>query len=163
MPELEDHERPLLEKGKKKIKLIIEYLLENRIRVDYILSSTAVRSLDTAHYIARALRYPVEEIKVDHRLYQANLSDLADQFLDLSNRHQSVMIVAHNPACTSFINLFADPKIDSLPASGIVCIAFDTKQWDQIFSASREICFIVTPKQLRRQKQKLVACAYTEA
>ena len=61
---LADHQRPLLEKGKKRTKRIIDYLLENNIKADLIISSHAVRALETARIIGYALNYPVDEIRI---------------------------------------------------------------------------------------------------
>lgn len=151
-PDLPDHDRPLLEKGKKRTKTIIDYLLAQDVQVDFIISSSAVRALETAKYIARALNYVLDEIKVDPQVYHAGITQLEDQFYDLSDQYQSVMIVGHNPAFTNFANLFLDTKIDWLPTSGIVCIEFDTNHWDRIFESDLKTCFVISPKMLRKEK-----------
>lgn len=148
-PELTDHDRPLLEKGKKRTKKIIDFILDKSIQVDYIISSSAVRALDTAKFLARAMRYPVEDIKVDPQVYHADAEKLKDQFFDLSDKYDSVMLVGHNPTFTNFANYFLEEKIDWLPTSGIVCIDFETEKWDQIFIAVSHTKFIITPKMLK--------------
>lgn len=149
-PDLSDHDRPLLEKGKKRTKKIIDYLLDKEVKLDFVISSSAVRALETANYISRALGYPSDEIKIDPQVYHADVSTLSDQFLDLSDRYDAIMIVGHNPVFTSFANLFIDPKIDWLPTSAVVSIEFDTNHWDKIFDADRKTRFIVTPKMLKK-------------
>lgn len=147
-PELPDEERPLLEKGKKRTKKIIDYLHENKVKVDYIISSHAVRALETAKILAYALNYPDEDIRVDHEIYFADSDKLFNQFYDLPDRYEQVMIVGHNPAFTNFANYFVTPKIDWLPTSGIVCIEFDTDRWDKVPTANRRTVFVVYPKML---------------
>ena len=117
-----------------------------------MITSPALRAIETARFIARALQYPLEDIKIDTQLYQGNSSNLADQFYDLSDQYESVMMVGHNPSCTSFANIFLDPKIDSLPTSGIVCIAFETDHWEQIFEVNREMTFCITPKSIQKKR-----------
>ncbi len=153
-PELSDHDRPLLEKGKKRTKLINDYLISNHIKVDFIISSPAVRALETAKFIARAIDYSIDEIKVDPQIYHANVNKLEDQFYDLSDHYQSVMIVGHNPTFTSFANLFLDTSIDWLPTSGIVCIEFDTDYWDKIFESKRKTIFVISPRMFRKDKNE---------
>ncbi|MCF8233547.1 MAG: histidine phosphatase family protein [Bacteroidales bacterium] len=148
-PDLTDHDRPLLEKGKKRTKKIIDFILDKSIQVDYIISSSAVRALETAKFLARAMRYPVEDIKVDPQVYHADAEKLKDQFFDLSDKYNSVMLFGHNPAFTNFANFFLEEKIDWLPTSGIVCIDFETEKWDQIFIAVSHTKFIITPKMLK--------------
>ncbi len=149
-PELSDHDRPLLEKGKKRTKKIIDFLLEKEVKVDYIISSSAVRALETAKFLARAVQYPLEEVKVDPQVYHANTDRLQDQFYDLSDQFDSVMIVGHNPTFTNFANEFLEDKIDWLPTSAIVCIEFETNHWEQIFEAPRRTKFVVSPRMLKK-------------
>lgn len=147
-PELMDEERPLLEKGKKRTKKVIDYLLKNKVEVDCIKSSHAVRAMETAKIIAHALNYPVDGIKVERQIYHANAELLFDQFFDLPESVDSLMLVGHNPAFTNFANYFLDRKIDWLPTSGVVSITFKTDAWDQIIQAKRKTNFVVLPKKL---------------
>jgi len=153
-PELPDHDRPLTEKGKKRTKVVNDYLLKKNIKVDFIISSTAIRAIETARYIARAVGYPLKDIKVDPQLYHADIEKLKDQFFDLSDQFNNVMIVGHNPTFTNFVNLFLEPKIDWLPTTGIVCIEFDTNHWDKILTSNWKTKFVVTPKILSAEKEK---------
>ncbi len=145
-PDLADDERPLLEKGKKRTKKVIDYLLANNVHVDYIISSHAIRALETAKIIAHALNYPLNEIKVERQIYHANADKLYNQFFDLPEKCDALMLVGHNPTFTSFANHFLDNKIDWLPTSGVVSVSFDTDRWEDVISADRKTDFIVYPK-----------------
>jgi phosphohistidine phosphatase len=148
-PHLSDHERPLLEKGKKRTRLINDYLITNNISVDLIISSHAVRAYETSKIIARAIGYPIEEININKMIYHANADRLTDQFFDLPNEVQSVMLVGHNPTLTNFVNQYLDEKIDWLPTSGTVSIDFDTEKWEDISMAKYNPNFVVFPKMLK--------------
>lgn len=148
-PHLSDHERPLLEKGKKRTRLINDYLIKNNIAVDLIISSHAVRAYETAKIIARAIGYPIEEININRMIYHANADRLIDQFFDLPNNVQKVMLVGHNPTLTNFVNQYLDKKIDWLPTSGIVSIDFDTEKWEDLSMAKYKPNFVVFPKMLK--------------
>ena len=147
-PELSDDERPLLEKGKKRTKKVIDYLLANNVKVDYIISSHAVRALETAKIIAHALHYPLDNIKIERQIYHAYADKLLDQFYDVPENCNSMMLVGHNPTFTSFANYFLDDKIDWLPTSGIVSISFDTDRWEDVMNANKKTNFVVYPKNL---------------
>jgi phosphohistidine phosphatase len=146
--DLPDEKRPLLEKGKKRTKKVIDFLLKKDIKVDYIISSHAVRAYETAKIFAHALKYPVDQIKIDSHIYFATGDSLMDQFFDLSGRFNSVMIVGHNPTLTDFVNQFLKEPIDNLPTSGVVSISFDTDQWEQIPLAKKKTNFILFPKEM---------------
>jgi len=146
--DIPDEQRPLLEKGKKRTKKVIDYLHENHIKVDYIISSHAVRAHETAKILAHALKYPIENIKIDSQIYYANGDALLNQFYDLPDRFDSVMIVGHNPSLTDFVNLFLKSPVENLPTSGVVSFSFDTDHWDKVPVAGRNTNFILFPKEL---------------
>jgi len=148
-PHLSDHERPLLEKGKSKTKLINDYFLKNNLTVDLILSSHAVRAYETAKIIARHIGYPIESIRIDKMIYHANAERLIDQFYDLPDNINQVMLVGHNPTLTNFVNQYLENKIEWLPTSGAVSIDFDTDKWENISQAKFKLNFAVYPKMLK--------------
>jgi phosphohistidine phosphatase len=147
-PDLSDEQRPLMEKGKKRTKKVIEFLLKNEVKVDCILSSHAVRAHETAKILAAGLDYPVDGIKVDPRIYFASGDSLIDHFFGLPANDNSVMLVGHNPTLTDFVNQFLAQPIDNLPTSGVISISFDTQNWEQIPLAKKKINFILFPKEM---------------
>lgn len=147
--DMPDEKRPLLEKGKKRSKKVIDYFHKNNINVDYIISSHAVRAHETAKILAHGLKYPVENIKIDSHIYYADGDSILNQFYDLPKRFNSVMIVGHNPSLTDFVNLFLKSPIDNLPTSGVVSISFETDHWEEVPVAKRKTNFVLIPKELK--------------
>lgn len=146
--DLPDEQRPLLEKGKKRTKKVIDFLHEKNIKVDYMISSHAVRALETAKILAHALNYPKESIRIEKSIYYGNADSILDQFFDLPAHAESLLIVGHNPALTDFVNLFLSKPIDNLPTSGVVSFSFDTVHWEEIRTAKRKTNFTLFPKEL---------------
>jgi phosphohistidine phosphatase len=148
MTGMPDEQRPLLEKGKKRTKKVIEYLHEHDVKVDYIISSHAVRAHETAKILANALKYPVGNIKIDSQLYHINADDILSQFYSLPERFSSVMLIGHNPSLTDFVNIFLKSPIENLPTSGVVSFTFITDNWEKLVTAPRKTNFILFPKEL---------------
>jgi phosphohistidine phosphatase len=148
LTELPDEMRPLMEKGKKRTKRVIDFFHKNNINVDYIITSHAVRAHETAKLLAYGLKYPFEDIKVDRQVYYADGDSILDQFYDLPERFNSIMIVGHNPTLTDLANRFLKNPIENLPTSGVVSITFSTDKWEEVPSASRKTNFILIPKEL---------------
>lgn len=144
--ELNDLDRPLLEKGLKRTRLIIEYLQKNNVQIDLIITSHAVRALETAHIIAHAFNVDESNLRIEKGVYMADASSLIDQFFDLPPGISHVMMVGHNPSITSFANTFLDEKIEYLPTSGLVAISFDTDKWEELPVAPHKTDFMVFPK-----------------
>lgn len=153
-PGLEDYQRPLLERGKKKTRYIVDYLLKQQIQPDLIISSHATRALNTAKIIAHALFISDEKIIISKNLYHGDSESLFNQFYDMKDEVNSLMLVGHNPTLTYFSNYFLDKKIDNLPTSGVVCIEFKTDSWAQIETAKRKTRFVISPKELMRDVSK---------
>ena len=146
--DIPDEERPLLEKGKKRTKKIIDHFHDRDITINYLVTSHAVRALETAKMLAKGLNYPSDKIRIDKRLYHADSDELLNEFYDIPPRFSSVMLVGHNPALTNFVNLFIKPKIDWIPTSGVVGIEFDTDKWEEIVEAKSRLKFVIFPKML---------------
>jgi phosphohistidine phosphatase len=149
--ELNDFDRPLLEKGLKRSKLVIDYLLDHDVKVDLMISSPAARALATAEIFARALNYPVEEIRKERKIYFGDADSFYEQFFDVPKNVNTMMIVGHNPTITTFANQFLDNKIDYLPTSGIVSITFTTDQWEKAGIARSQVNFVVFPRMFRKE------------
>lgn len=151
-PHLADDERPLLDKGKKRTRLINEFLLGKNIKPDLIITSHAVRAYDTARIVARAIGYPREDIRISKTIYHADAANLIDQFYDLPDTAKSAMLVGHNPTLTNFVNRYLDKKIEWLPTSGLVGISFHTDQWVNISAADHAADFLITPSMLKNMR-----------
>ena len=153
-PGLEDYQRPLLEKGKKRTRYVVDYLLEANTTLDLIISSHAVRAHETAKIIANALHYPVDKIVISRNIYFGYPDSYFDVFYDLSDEVDSLMLVGHNPGFTTFANYFLDNRIDNLPTSGVVCIAFDMNSWESIHDSKRKTKFVISPRNLKEKHRR---------
>jgi len=149
-PDMNDFDRPLLEKGLKRSKLILDYLLKHNIKIDLIVSSPAVRALATAEIFARVLNYPRENLRLERKLYYGDSEAFYQHFLDVPSHVNSMMLVGHNPAITNFANQFLEKKIDYLPTSGVVSISFQTDRWEKVGVAKRKINFVIYPRLFRK-------------
>ena len=146
---LNDHDRPLLNKGIKRSKLIGKYLAQNSITIDLIISSSAVRTFETARIIAKSIKYPVENIQINRMVYNTNVEGLTDLLYGLPDSIESVMLAGHNPTFTSFANQWLDEQIDWLPTSAVVGISFETEKWEDLSMAACETKFVITPQMLK--------------
>ncbi|MCD4698617.1 MAG: histidine phosphatase family protein [Bacteroidales bacterium] len=148
---LEDYQRPLMEKGKKRTRYIVDYLQQHNVTIDLIMSSHAVRAFETAKIIAHAINYPEDKIIISKNIYHGYADSLNNYFYDLADDVNSLMFVGHNPTFTYFANQFLVKKLDNLPTSGIVCIEFDTDKWEDILISKRKTKFVISPKSLKEK------------
>ena len=148
-PGVSDTDRPLIPKGVKKTKLIVDFLLKRATTIDLMISSPAVRAFETARIIAEGLNYPVKKIKTDRKIYDGYYDRILDIIYGTSNDMNSLMIFGHNPTITNLANLFLHPGIDNMPTSCVVCLSFDVAQWEDVPSKEAIKEFVVFPKMLK--------------
>ena len=149
-PELKDEDRPLVDKGIKRTKKIIKFLSKKNVKPDIILSSHAVRALETAKIVAEGLNYPVKDIVMEQKVYESNIENLFNVVYGIANNKNTMVMVGHNPTITNFANYFLTEYVDYLPTSGVVCIEFETDKWNEIVSAKKQTRFIIYPKMLKQ-------------
>lgn len=146
-PSVEDHERPLDERGEEDAKAMGEILTENKVKPDYILASPAKRASDTATLIAESIGFAKDQIITDENLYEAGVEDLLAIIQSLDNKHKSVLLVGHNPGLTYLANYLADDHVVNLPTCGAYCVDFDTNDWSEITVVDGKTVFVDSPKQ----------------
>ena len=147
---IEDYERPLLPKGIKRAQKVAKHLLNEGVKPHLIVSSHAVRAVETAKIFADILGYDPDKMLIDENLYFSGETAMENILYGLDSKIEQVMLVGHNPDMTRFANVFLpdDQKIDYLPTSGVVCVAFQTEKWREIMPAKRNIPFVIIPKTL---------------
>lgn len=92
----QDFDRPLTGKGEGQADRIGRLLAHRELHPDVIVSSPAVRALQTAHRAAVGLGIPVAAIRRDPRIYEAGPMVLAEILAKL-DQHRRPMLVGHNP------------------------------------------------------------------
>ena len=148
-PGVADSNRPLIPKGVKKTALVIDFLQKRNTTIDLLISSPAVRALETAKLVAAGLNYPETRIKIERKIYEGYYDRILDLIYAASNDISSIMIFGHNPTITQLANLFLHPGIENMPTSCVVCLSFDTLKWEEIPAKEAIQEFIIFPKMLK--------------
>ena len=147
-PGLLDIERPLNKRGKRGAARMGERLEELGIEPGLILSSPAIRALETARTIANLLGYAESRICIVDSIYGADSRELLDLIRSLDDAISSLILVGHNPASTELANRLADAGIDNIPTCGAFCADFDVSSWSGIREGSGRTVFFEFPKKL---------------
>jgi len=145
---IDDFDRPLLERGIQKSKKAARYLNNLDIHVDKIISSPAVRALETAKLIASGIGFPTDKIVLEPRIYEGSLNKMLEIIYATDDEVDSLMIFGHNPTVTQLANHFLKPGIDFMPTMGIACISFKTDEWNSIPLAEKKNEFVLFPNLL---------------
>ncbi|ETW96012.1 SixA phosphatase family protein [Candidatus Entotheonella palauensis] len=127
---VDDHERPLNQRGNQTAPLMGQWIAEHNAVPDLILSSTAKRAKSTVKKAAKAMGYQGES-HYDQSLYLASPSTYLKAVRHYAKAHPSVMIVGHNPGLENLIQ--AMTGIDrTLPTAGLADIGLDIESWQEL-------------------------------
>ena len=128
---LPDKDRPLNDRGRRDAPKMGERLAKRDVKPDLILSSPAMRALETAEIIAKKLDYRRRDIVVDDRLYAVGADDLLDVIHKLGDKLERVMLFGHNPGLTELAHRLSS-KVTHMPTCAVAEFTFDAKSWSDI-------------------------------
>jgi phosphohistidine phosphatase len=132
---LDDHERPLNERGRRDAPRMGELVREYGLIPDIVISSDAVRAQLTAEAVAEAARY-AGEILLDRRLYIASPADILSLLQTVRENAETIMIVGHNPGLEELIEHLTGERQD-MPTATLAQIALPIDQWRDLDMSTR--------------------------
>jgi phosphohistidine phosphatase len=134
-PELDDHERPLNERGRRDGPRMGQLVREYGLIPDILISSDAVRARLTAEAVAEAARY-AGEILLDPRLYMASPADILSLLRTVRDNAETVMIIGHNPGLEELVRQLTGEWQD-LPTAALAHIVLEIDQWRDLKLSTR--------------------------
>jgi phosphohistidine phosphatase len=134
---LSDHERPLDELGKDDALRMGKLIKDKDIIPSFIISSTALRAKTTAEIVAKGCSYE-GDIVLDHSLYEAKPKDYLSILGTLSDRHNTVLIVGHNPVIEETIQMLTDSAdVVAIPSCALAHLSLSIEKWSDLSSKSK--------------------------
>ena len=144
---LNDYNRPLNKRGKIDGPIMSNYLSQSIQQIDFLHSSSSVRTFETSKFFIDKIKFV--EIKYNDYLYHCSSSSLIRIIKNHPEKHNSVLIISHNPGLTNLINSLTNINLENLPTTGIVEIDFNCDSWQNISNKNSNLIDIKFPKQLK--------------
>jgi len=144
-PSLPDRERPLNDRGKKDAPMMGQRLSQRHVKPDLIMSSPAVRALETAQAIAREIGYEPGDIAVDERLYASSADALLGVVRALDKGLDDVMLFGHNPEFSELAQRLSN-EIADMPTCAVAEFRYDVKKWTEVGSIAPSKVRLGAPK-----------------
>ena len=145
--EFSDHDRPLTARGREVTPMMAEVLLEQEMKPERILVSSARRTLETVDLLLS--RLGDVEVRVVDKLY--NASPMA--VLEVIHLHGAgadpLLVVGHNPGLTDLANELVPGLTSNVPTAGFVAIRIDSDDWDLRTRQSADLIDYDYPKKRR--------------
>jgi phosphohistidine phosphatase len=134
--DIDDFDRPLNDRGEKDAPHMAKMLKHRKIFPDRMISSPAVRALNTCKAFAKVFDFDKHNIITIDKLYHAS----ADTWLSVlsflkehpRDKEDIVLVFGHNPGITEFANALLNAFIDNIPTCGIVSASLNIDQWKDI-------------------------------
>jgi len=115
--------------------------------IDAIVTSPAVRSVETAKIIANAYSFPISKVTSDERIYEGGPDRLLEVIGGFNNDFTNVIMLGHNPAIHNLLSSISPFMCDSFPAGAAAAISFDSDSWAQMPPPeSINLDFYIAPK-----------------
>jgi phosphohistidine phosphatase len=143
---LQDFDRPLNPRGHRDAPEMALRLFQKNLVPEVIISSPALRALTTASHFEQAWYRPVEQIKQDSTIYEAETPALLTVVNNIENQYHRAALFGHNPGFTDFANYLSDAKITNLPTCSVVLIEFPVDDWKEISKGLGTLVDIDFPK-----------------
>ena len=118
---LRDRERPLNGRGERDAPEMGKRLKKLGYKPDLILSSPAVRAIETARKAAGEIGYE-EKIIEDEALYMAEVSDYLAVMAGVDESVTHLMIVSHNPGSEELFTFLCGEGVPKFPTAAYALI-----------------------------------------
>ena len=140
-----DRNRPLTEKGMKRITNMATASISLFKKQEIIFSSPANRAMHTATLLIHTLGIAFEKLNIKEELYTFDISNLLQFIHSIDNEFDKVICVGHNPAFSSAVSYLSDRIIGNLPTAAWAHIVFEQSEWSQVNAGS---CNLGLPKEI---------------
>jgi phosphohistidine phosphatase len=152
-PSLRDFDRPLNHRGRKAAKAIGKELHKRGIEPDLVLTSPALRALQTIEGVQEGFGQDLEPIEV-RRIYEAEPETLIDLVRSAPSGAKRLMIVGHNPGMHQLVLTLSDEgelrdeAADKFPTGALAEIRFDVEEWPDVAPRTGRLATLLKPRDL---------------
>ncbi|QAA94247.1 SixA phosphatase family protein [Pollutimonas thiosulfatoxidans] len=145
-PGLQDHQRPLSDRGHREAETVGAYMVSQRLRPDLAIVSTAIRTQQTWQHVFRAFGGAIEFLD-EARLYEASVGLIMQRIQELKPGIHTVLLVGHNPGVAlAAQHLCGDGDAsqlellhDAYPPASLAVLDFDAGGWAQVAHGSGKL------------------------
>ena len=145
---LNDFDRPLNNRGVQDGNLMSKELSKKIDNVDLLISSSSKRTRLTADFFIELIK--INKISFIDDLYHSSSENIINKLKKISNTHESIMVIGHNPGLTDLVNKLTSINLYNLPTCGVAIVNLNIKNWDLINNFSKyDLEWMKFPKQLK--------------
>ncbi|MEM7256475.1 MAG: histidine phosphatase family protein [Pseudomonadota bacterium] len=141
-----DFERPLNKRGVTDVPVMAARLSELGPAPGLIVSSTAVRALQTAEMLMAEMSVPNDLLTTTNTIYEAPARVLIDLTKTLPADVGCAMMVGHNPGMSAACNYLSKDAHVEMSTLAMVCLDLDIENWDEVYPDCATVRWYEYPK-----------------
>lgn len=149
---VDDFDRPLKKRGKRDAQNVGDWLLQQHLMPDFIVSSPAKRAISTAKIVHKALAVHGLEINQDRRIYQEGHERLKTVLASCPHEAMHVLLVGHNPELEDLLKDLVGaaslPDTDKLIATATLVRLQMPNDWTHLDERCARLISITSAKSL---------------
>ena len=142
-----DHERPVSKRGIKAAKKMGRYLSNIDQVPGLIMSSTALRALNTAEIAINAGKWS-SDLVLEKKIYESSVETLKNIISKQNDKYNSICLVGHEPTFSSFIEGCNNSIWSRFPTASMARINFNINRWCDIDIKLGSLVWLIRPKEL---------------
>lgn len=153
---LDDHERPLNERGRTAAVAMGVYLATNDLAPDHVIISSSLRTQDTWRRTAGAVGSSAPDAIIEPRLYHADPEEMLAVARTAPAKANRLMLVAHEPGVSAMARMLSDGKegpdcrraYTKYPTGAMAFFDVDLDGWGKLTFGAAKFTAFVAPKDL---------------
>ncbi len=141
-----DIDRRLSSEGLQQSSRLGAYLYKKIINISAIISSSAIRAVQTAEQISDQINFDITSIITDPDLYEASVRIILNKIHEFKDDWQEVILVGHNPVLSYFVEYLTGHHFEGMESGSLVKISCKVDQWSEISNENSAFDYYVSPQ-----------------
>lgn len=157
--DLNDHDRPLSNRGKRNAKTICEFFVKKKIYFDLILVSSSKRTKKTLKILLNKIDKP-KKIITSKKLYLAHENDILKKIRTIDKHYKKILLINHEPAVRN-LSLVLSKNTNNhnyklmnykFPTAAYAKIIFNLKDWSLV-NNNGNLTEFIRPKDIQDSRE----------
>lgn len=127
-----DFDRSLTDEGKSDSMKMGNFLLKSGIIPDFIITSPAIRTYQTASIFANIFKIDSNNISTPGILYYCSAKATLDQIYGLPETINNLLVVAHNPGISDLSRGLSEGRSSYMDNTQVIFLTYNIEHWHQV-------------------------------
>ncbi len=144
----DDHERPLARRGVKAARRMGQFIADEGVAPELVISSTAVRALTTAELAAEAGDWGCPIVTTED-FYASDARSVLESVGETEAGVERLLIAGHEPTSSALVTWLIGGGRVRMPTAAVACLDLPHGGWADLAPGSCELRWLMTPKMLK--------------